>query len=184
MLFILEYLPIALFFIFYLIGDIFIATGVLMIGTVLQILGLKFMREVITPRHWIILAVVLVFGAITLLLRDEWFIKIKVTIIYVAIALLLLIGLWWRKQSPLQSLLGHEIKLPAFAWRRLTYAWVVFTLTLAVVNLYIAEYMSLDVWVNFKVFGTLAATIVFTVFTGAYMFRHHTDVEKDSKELD
>lgn len=184
MLFVLEYIPIALFFIFYLLGDIFLATAVLMLGTVLQVIGLKFMREIITPRHWIVLAVVLIFGAITLLLRDEWFIKIKVSVIYVMIALFLLIGQWWKKRSPLQLLLGDEIKLPEFAWQRLTYAWVGFTLALAVVNIYIAETMSLDAWVNFKVFGILAATLVFTVITGAYMFKHHTDTDKDAKDLD
>ncbi|CAI8159176.1 MAG: putative intracellular septation protein A [Pseudidiomarina mangrovi] len=184
MLFVLEYIPIALFFIFYLLGDIFLATAVLMLGTVLQIIGLKFMREIITPRHWIVLALVLIFGAITLLLRDEWFIKIKVSVIYVMIAGFLLVGQMWKKRSPLQLLLGDEIKLPDFAWQRLTYAWVVFTLSLAAVNLYISETMSLDAWVNFKVFGILAATLVFTVFTGAYMFKHHTDTDKDAKDLE
>lgn len=184
MLFVLEYIPIALFFIFYLMGDIFLATAVLMLGTVLQIIGMKFMRELITPRHWIVLTVVLIFGAITLLLRDEWFIKIKVSVIYVMIAVFLLVGQWWKKRSPLQLLLGDEIQLPDFAWQRLTYAWVVFTLTLAAVNIYISETMSLDAWVNFKVFGILAATLVFTVITGAYMFKHHTDTDKDAKEID
>ena len=76
MLLVLEYLPIVLFFIFYLLGDIFIATGVLMLGTVLQIIGMKFMREPVTARHWIIMWAVLIFGSITLFLHDEWFVKI------------------------------------------------------------------------------------------------------------
>ncbi|RUO49682.1 inner membrane-spanning protein YciB [Pseudidiomarina donghaiensis] len=184
MLIVLEYLPIVLFFVFYLLGDIFIATGVLMLGTILQIIGMKFMREPITTRHWIIMWAVLIFGSITLFLRDEWFVKIKVTVIYIAIALFLLIGMWWKKRSPLQSMLGSEINLPLFAWRRLTYAWVIFALALAVTNLYIAEQMSLDAWVNFKVFGTLGATLIFSVFSGAYMFKHHTDREKDAEEIE
>ncbi|PTB85452.1 septation protein A [Pseudidiomarina aestuarii] len=184
MLVVLEYLPLALFFIFYLVGDIFIATGVLMVGTVIQLIGLKFMREPITPRHWIICCLVLIFGTVTLFLRDDWFIKIKVTVIYLAIAAFLLGAMWWQKRSPLESILGQEIKLPHFAWVRLTYAWVIFCISLAVVNLYIAETMSLDAWVNFKVFGTLAATIVFTVLCGAYIFKHHTDTDKDTPEID
>ncbi len=183
MLLVLEYLPLVLFFVFYLLGDIFLATGVLMVGTLMQIIGMRFMREPITMRHWIVLWAVMIFGAITLFLQDEWFVKIKVTVIYVAIAAFLLGGLWWKKKSPLQSLLGDEINLPPFAWRRLTYAWVVFTLALAGVNLYIIEFMDLDAWVNFKVFGTLGATIVFSVFSGAYMFKHHTDREKDAEEI-
>ncbi|WP_404408075.1 septation protein IspZ [Pseudidiomarina marina] len=184
MLLVLEYLPIILFFLFYLLGDIFIATGVLMVGTVMQIVVMKFMREPVTMRHWIVMWAVLIFGSITLFLRDEWFVKIKVTVIYVAIALFLLIGMWWKKRSPLQSMLDSEINLPLFAWRRLTYAWVIFSLSLAIINVYIAEMMSLDAWVNFKVFGTLGATLIFSVFSGAYMFKHHTDREKDAEEIE
>lgn len=184
MLLFLEYLPLALFFLFYLMGDIFLATGVLMLGTVLQITALKFMKEIITPRHWIILWVVLVFGTITLLLHDEWFIKLKVSVIYVAIAAFLLGGLWWKKRSPLQAFLGEEINLPDFAWRRLTYVWVGFAIAVALVNLYIAQYWSLDAWVNFKVFGIIGATLVLSIFTGGYMFKHHTDRDKDAEEIE
>lgn len=183
MLLLIEYVPIIAFFLVYIFGDIFLATAVLMAGTVLQLVALKLCRELITPRHWIILVVVLLFGAITLLLRDEWFLKIKVSVIYVAIALFLLIGMWWKKRSPLQSMLSEEIKLPHFAWQRLTYAWVVFSLALAAINLYISAFMSLDMWVNFKVFGILAATLLFSIGSGAYMFKHHTDTEKDSPDI-
>ncbi len=184
MLVILEYIPLALFFIFYLLGDIFLATGILMVATVMQVIVIKFMREPVTMRHWIVLWAVLIFGSITLFLHDEWFVKVKVSIIYVAIALFLLIGTWWQQRSPLQAMLGHEINLPEFAWRRLTYAWVIFSLCLAALNLYIAEYMSLDAWVNFKVFGTLGATLLFSVGSGAYMFKHHTDRDQDAKEIE
>lgn len=183
MVLLLEYIPIVLFFIFYKTADIYVATAVLMAATVVQMLGLKLLKEPLTARHWVVLSMVLGFGAVTLLLHDDWFIKIKVSIIYVAIALMLLIGLWWRKKSPLQAMLGTEIQLPPFAWRRLTYAWVIFSLFMASVNLYIAELMSQEAWVNFKVFGVLALTLLFTVGTGAYMFKHHTDKDKDAEPL-
>jgi len=179
----LEYLPIVHFFVVYQIADIYQATAVLMAGTVIQMLGLRLLKEPLTARHWIILAVVLIFGAVTLFLRDDWFIKVKVSIVYAAIAVMLWGGLMWRKSSPLQAMLGNEIQLPPFAWRRLTYAWIVFSLCMAALNLYIAEYWSQEAWVNFKVFGILAITLIFTIFTGAYMFRHHTDRDKDSEEI-
>lgn len=174
----LEYLPIVAFFVVYKVVDIYMATAVLMAGTVIQLAGLKLLKHSITTRHWIILAVVMLFGAVTLLLRDEWFIKLKVSVVYVAIALFLLGGLLWKKRSPLQSMLGKDISLPDLAWSKLTYAWVVFCLALAAVNLYIAEYWSQEAWVNFKVFGILAITVVFTIATGIYMYRHSEDEEK------
>lgn len=169
---VLEYLPIIAFFVFYKLADIYVATGVLMVGTVLQILGLKLLKEPVTNRHWIILAVVMVFGAVTLFLRDDWFIKLKVSVVYIAIAALLLGGLVWKKRSPLQAMMGKDIKLPAHAWNKLTYAWIIFCAALAALNLYIAEYWSQEAWVNFKVFGILGITLVFTIGTGVYMYRH------------
>jgi len=173
----LEYLPIIAFFVFYKVADIYVATGVLMAGTVLQILTLKLLKQPITTRHWVILAVVMVFGAVTLLLHDDWFIKMKVSVVYVAIALLLLGGLFWKKRSPIQSMMGKDIKLPDTAWLKLTYAWIVFCLALAALNLYIAEFWSQEAWVNFKVFGILGITLVFTIGTGFYMYRHASEEE-------
>ncbi|RUO79545.1 inner membrane-spanning protein YciB [Pseudidiomarina taiwanensis] len=184
MLFLIEYVPLIAFFLAYIWADIFTATAVLMAGTLLQLVALRLSKEPITTRHWIVFVMVMLFGVLTLILRDEWFLKIKVSVIYAAIALFLLIGTWWGKRSPLQSLLGDEIKLPHFAWLRLTYAWVVFSLILAAINLYITLYLSLDIWVNFKVWGILAATLIFSVGSGAYMFKYHTDTENDKPETE
>lgn len=173
----LEYVPIIAFFVFYKLADIYVATGVLMAGTVVQLLGLKLLKQPITTRHWVLLAVVMVFGAVTLILRDDWFIKMKVSVVYIAIALLLLGGLFWKKRSPIQSMMGKDIKLPDTAWLKLTYAWVVFCLSLAAINFYIAQFWSQEAWVNFKVFGILGITLVFTIGTGVYMYRHASEEE-------
>ena len=173
----LEYIPIIAFFVFYKMADIYVATGVLMAGTVVQLLGLKLLKQPLTTRHWVLLAVVMVFGAVTLLLRDDWFIKMKVSVVYVAIALLLVGGLFWKKRSPIQSMMGKDIKLPDTAWLKLTYAWILFCLALAALNLYIAEFWSQEAWVNFKVFGILGITLVFTIGTGVYMYRHASEEE-------
>lgn len=87
MLLVLEYLPIVIFFIAYLLGDIFLATAALMVATLLQVVIMKLLREPVTTRHWIVMWAVLLFGGVTLFLNDDWFVKIKVTVIYIAIAL-------------------------------------------------------------------------------------------------
>lgn len=173
----LEYLPLIAFFVAYKVAGIYTATAILMAGTALQIAFLKLLKHPVTTRHWIIFAVVMVFGAITLLLRDDWFIKLKVSIIYLAIAAMLLGGLLWSKKNPLQAMLGKDIQLPTKAWNRLTYAWVIFCSGLAAINLYIAEYWTQEQWVNFKVFGILGITLVFTIGTGVYMYHQAEDTE-------
>lgn len=175
----LEYVPIIAFFVFYKLADIYVATGVLMAGTVLQVIGLKLLKYPLTTRHWVLPAVVLVFGSITLLLHDDWFIKMKVSVIYAALALFLAGSIILKKQNPIRSLRGKDMQLPDFVWLRLTYAWIIYCLFLAAINLYIAEFMSQEVWVNFKVFGILVATFVFIVCTELYIHKH-TDNEESS----
>ncbi|MDV6317056.1 inner membrane-spanning protein YciB [Idiomarina sp. HP20-50] len=173
----LEYLPIIAFFVFYKMADIYVATGVLMAGTVLQVIGLKLLKHPLTARHWILPAVVLVFGSITLLLHDDWFIKMKVSVIYIALALFLLGSILLKKRNPIKSLRGKDIELPDIIWLRLTYAWIIYCVALATVNLYIAEFWSQEAWVNFKVFGILIATFIFILCTELYINKFAEDKE-------
>ncbi|TDP31648.1 intracellular septation protein A [Idiomarina aquatica] len=168
---VLEYLPIIAFFVFYKLADIYVATGVLMAGTVLQILGLKLLKHPMTTRHWVAPLVVLGFGTLTLVLHDDWFIKLKVSVIYGAIALFLLGSLLFKRNNPIRSLRGKDLNLPDFVWARLTLAWIAYCVTLACINLYIAHYWSQEAWVNFKVFGILIATFLFILCTELYLHR-------------
>ncbi|KXS35438.1 MAG: putative intracellular septation protein A [Idiomarina sp. T82-3] len=176
---VLEYLPLVVFFVVYQMVDIFAATWALMGLTIIQLVGLKLLKQPITTRHWIVLGAVLVFGGITVFLHDDWFVKIKVSIIYVLIAALLAGTLWIKKTSPLKSLFDADIKMPDSAWNRLTYAWVITCLAIAAVNVYVAQYMSQDAWVNFKVFGIIGISLVLVVATGMYIYRHAEDMEGD-----
>ncbi|MFD2633294.1 inner membrane-spanning protein YciB [Idiomarina piscisalsi] len=173
----LEYIPIIAFFVFYKMADIYVATGVLMAGTVVQLIGLKLIRHPMTTRHWVLPLVVIGFGSLTLLLHDDWFIKMKVSVIYGAIALFLAGSLLLKKKNPIQSIRGKNIDLPDFVWIRLTYSWIVYCLFLAAINLYIAEFLSQEVWVNFKVFGILIATFLFILGTEIYINKYAEDEE-------
>ena len=62
---VLEYLPLVVFFVVYQMVDIFAATWALMGLTIVQLVGLKLLKQPITTRHWIVLGAVLVFGGIT-----------------------------------------------------------------------------------------------------------------------
>ena len=173
----LEYLPIIAFFVFYKVADIYVATGVLMAGAVVQVIGLKLLKHPLTTRHWVLPLVVIFFGSLTLILHDDWFIKMKVSAIYAAIALFLIGSLFLKKTNVIRSLRGKDIKLPDLIWLRLTYAWILFCLVLAALNLYIAEFWSQEAWVNFKVFGILAVTFLFVLGTELYIHKHTEEEE-------
>jgi intracellular septation protein len=104
--------------------------------------------------------IVLVFGALTLILHNDLFIKIKPTIIYVLFGAVLLGGLLFGK-SLLGVVFDSLFHLTEEGWRKLTLRWALFFLALAVLNEIVWRNTSTDLWVNFKVFGVVPLTLVF-----------------------
>lgn len=121
---------------------------------------------------WISAALIVVFGGLTVWLHNAWFIKWKPSILYWVFAVMLLGGRWIWKRNLLGALLSEELELPPAVWDRLMYAWAVFFLLLGAANIVVAYSWSTDVWVNFKTFGLLGLTLVFSVGTGVYMARY------------
>jgi len=115
--------------------------------------------------------VVLVFGTLTLYLRDETFIKLKPTIVYVIFALLLGAGLLLKKPV-LELLLGPVFNLTEQGWRKLTLRWALFFVAMAVVNELVWRNFSTDTWVTFKAFGSLPITFAFALSQMPLMQRY------------
>jgi intracellular septation protein len=112
-----------------------------------------------------------VFGALTLLLQDETFIKIKPTIIYLLFAGVLLGGLVFRK--PLLAMVFDSVfDLDEEGWRKLTLRWALFFLALAVLNEVVWRTQSTDFWVSFKAFGILPLTFLFGALQFPLLQRH------------
>ncbi len=161
-----DFLPVILFFVAYKVYDIYVATGVAIAAAIAQIIWCLVRREKIKPVQWIGLGFILVFGAATILLHDEFYIKIKWTLFYGLMGSLI-IGAAALGKNPLKSILGNEIDLPAEVWRKLSYSWGAFFLLLAALNQYFAMTLSLDAWVKVKVFGGTGLSLVF-VFVQAF----------------
>jgi len=118
--------------------------------------------------------IVLVFGGLTLYLRDETFIKLKPTIVYTMFAVLLAAGLLWKKPM-LELLFGPVFTLTEEGWRKLTIRWALFFAVMAVVNELVWRNVSTDAWVSFKAFGFLPLTFLFAVAQVPLMQRHGTE---------
>ena len=167
----LDFLPIVLFFGAYKFYDIYAATAVLMAATVIQTAALYVMDRKVTTMQKITLALILVFGALTLWLQDERFIKWKPTVLYAAIAIALTVTVWMFKKSFLKLMLGSQIELPDRIWMRLNLAWIVYCVFMAVINGYVAAFFSTDAWVNFKLWGYVFP-LAFIVGQGFYIAPH------------
>lgn len=174
MRFLIDFFPIALFVAAYKLHDIYVATGVLMAATIVQTGIIYAVDRKLQTLHKVTLVLVLVFGALTLFLQDERFIKWKPTVLYASMAVVLAAALWVWKKNFLQVLLGSQLKLPDAVWSRLTVAWVLYFLFMAGINAWVAAYFSTEDWVNFKLWGYIFP-VVFIVGQGLYIARYLKD---------
>ena len=180
MKFLYDLFPLLLFFAAFKLYDIYVATAVAIVASFLQV-GLFWLKHRrFETMHLVTLAVIAVFGGLTLALHDDTFIKWKPTLVYGILAALVLASQWFGKKTVIERMMSAQIALPATVWRRLNLSWGLFFLVLGAANIYVAFYYGLDldpearrdIWVNFKVFGLLGLTLLFTVIQAFFMAKH------------
>lgn len=167
----LDFIPLIIFFALYKMYDIYTATGALIVASAVQIVLTYVIYKKVEKMQIITFLMVAVFGGMTIFLHDDNFIKWKVTIVYALFAIGLTVSHLMGK-SAIKGMLGKEITLPEAVWSKINWAWTLFFTLCAILNVYVAFSLPLDVWVNFKVFGLLIATFAFTLLTGVYIYKH------------
>ena len=178
-----EFIPLVIFFIVYKSVDIYAATAALMISMGLMLVYSYLTKGKLEKMPVITFLMVLIFGSLTLIFQSDLFIKWKVTVVYLLFSLVLFVTQFYYKKPIIKQMLGKEITLPESVWNKLNSAWAVFFLILAAANLYVAFYMSQDFWVNFKVFGLMGITIVFTIFSVIYIYKYLPKPSENSDPL-
>jgi len=143
-------------------AGIFAGTAAFMAATMISLAVAHWRYHKVPVMPLVSGVIVLVFGGLTLYLRDETFIKLKPTIVYSMFALLLAAGLLWRKPL-LELLFGEAFSLTEEGWRKLTLRWTGFFVAMAVVNEIVWRNFSTDAWVSFKAFGFLPLTVLFAL---------------------
>ena len=167
----IDFFPILLFFGAFKYYDIYVGTAVLMAATVVQTGLIYWMDRRLQTMHKITLALVLLFGTLTLTLHDDRFIKWKPTVLYAAMAIGLAVSIWVMKKNFLKILLGSQLALPEAVWKKLNLIWVGYCIFMAAINGYVAAYYSTEDWVNFKLWG-YAFPLAFIVAQGFYIAPH------------
>ena len=170
-----ELLPLLAFIAAYQFGSIYTATGVIMIAMPAVLVAGRLVTGKFSTMHGISTALVLLFGAATLLLHDQRFIQLKPTAFFWALAAAFLGSQWFGRQTlterVMASALGDEPRLEASAWRALNLAWVAFYAVMGAANLLVARTLPESAWVNFKVFGITGATLLFVLGQGLWIIR-------------
>tara|TARA_B100000678_G_scaffold265735_1_gene250071 strand:+ start:73 stop:612 length:540 start_codon:yes stop_codon:yes gene_type:complete len=154
--------PLAVFFIFYTRGDLKTAILPFMIATIIAVLFSYIIEKKIPIMPTVGAVIILIFGGLTIYFDNETFFKMKPTIINLLFAGILYGGVILNK-SLLRYLLGAALKLQDEGWDILTKRWIGFFIALAILNEIIWRTQTTDIWVNFKVFGILPITFIFTL---------------------
>ena len=136
----------------------------LIVATVISIIIMYCFEKKISPMPIIGAVLVSVFGGLTIYFDNKVFFYMKPTIINILFALILMYGKFFLKKSLLQLLLENSIKLKDEGWKILTDRWIYFFVFLAFLNEMVWRTQSEEIWVQFKVFGILPITFIFTIF--------------------
>lgn len=176
----LDFLPLIVFFAVYKLYDIYMASGALIAATALAVIYSLIKFRKVEKMMIVTFVMVVIFGTLTITFHSPDFIKWKVTGIYALFSLALLFSQFVMKKILIRSMLGKEITLPDHVWSKLNVAWSLFFLACGLLNIYIAFWLPENIWVNFKVFGLTGLTLIFTLMSGIYIYRHIPEEQKKS----
>ena len=174
MKFLFDLFPVFLFFAAFQVWDIYVATGVAIAASFAQIGWLALRGRKIEPMLWASLAIIVVFGGLTLFLRDKTFIQWKPTVLYWLFGTVLAGGALTGRNL-IKAMMSKQVALPEPVWARLNWSWAGFFACMGAANLYVAYNFSESVWVNFKLFGGIGLMLLFVLAQGLVLARYVED---------
>ena len=178
---ILEIGPLAIFFIGNAKFGIFAATTAFMVAISISLIASRIIFGKIAVMPMITGVFVLIFGGLTIWLQDETFIKLKPTIVNLIFASIMFGGLLFNKLI-WKLLFSHVFQLDDLGWRKLQILWGCYFVILAILNEFVWRNYSTDTWVNFKVFGIMPLTFVFSLALLPLLTRHQLVDEADQAD--
>ncbi|OQX13056.1 MAG: septation protein A [Thiothrix lacustris] len=160
---------------------ILFATLVIILATIVQNALYFAMHRRFERMHLITLAILIVFGTLTLFLKDPIFIKWKVSIINWGFALAFLLSQYIGARKTLtERMMSSAIQVPAAIWINTNRLWVGFFIFIGVLNLIVAYTFSEEIWVDFKLFGVLGLTFAFIIAQVFYLQKHALETPENT----
>jgi len=169
--------PLAIFFFYYYNNDkdLSVAIPPLIVATLVALTVIWFLEKKIPMMPLISGILITFFGGLTIYFDNPIFIYVKPTIINILFALALFFGKYFTNEPILKKIMGKSIKLTDMGWDLLNKRWMIFFLCLAILNECIWRTQTEEFWVNFKVWGMLPITLVFTIFQVSLINKHKID---------
>ena len=162
--FLTDFGPLLIFFTVYYKGgkNLVAAIPSLIVATLLAILLIYYLEKRIPYIPLVGAVLISIFGGLTIFFNNPIFIYLKPTVINILFATGLLIGKLMFNKNFLKLFFEGSLKLEDLGWNKLMYRWVFFFIFLAIINEIIWRTQSEETWINFKVWGILAITFIFT----------------------
>ena len=172
--FVTDFGPLMVFFFFYYNGDknLKIAIPPFIVATLLALLIVWMIEKKIPMVPLIGGILISLFGGLTIYFDNPIFLYIKPTIINILFGLTLLFGKFFTKEPILKKIMGKSISLSIIGWNLLNKRWMMFFFILAILNECVWRTQSEEFWVNFKVWGLLPITFIFTAFQIPLINKH------------
>ena len=175
--FITDFGPLLIFFFFYYDSnkDLKVAIPPFIIATIISLVVVWFLEKKIPMVPLLGGVLITLFGGLTIYFDNPVFIYIKPTIINLLFGLALLFGKYFTNEPILKKMLGKSIALTNEGWEILNKRWMLFFFALAILNELVWRTQSEEFWVNFKVWGLLPITFIFTAFQVSIITKHKID---------
>ena len=175
--FITDFGPLLIFFFFYYDSnkDLKVAIPPFIIATIISLVVVWFLEKKIPMVPLLGGVLITLFGGLTIYFDNPVFIYIKPTIINLLFGLALLFGKFFTDEPILKKMLGKSISLTNEGWEILNKRWMIFFFGLAILNELVWRTQSEEFWVNFKVWGMLPITIIFTAFQIGLINKYKTN---------
>ena len=164
--------PLLLFFAANAKFGIFAATGVFIVAIIVAMMVSLVLTRHVTALQLFSAVMVVVMGGLTLYFHNETFIKIKPTIYYAFVAVVLGYG-YFANKPVLKSVLGSAYPgLDATGWAKLTRNWALFFLAMGIANEAVWRTQTTEFWISYKLWGAMPATLLFAVANVPMLMRH------------
>ena len=169
--------PLAIFFFFYYNSDknLKVAIPPLIVATIISVLLVWILEKKVPMVPLLGGIFITLFGGLTIYFDNPIFIYIKPTIINILFGLALIFGRFFTQEPVLKKLMGKSISLTNEGWNVLNKRWIYFFFGLAILNELVWRTQSEEFWVNFKVWGLLPITFIFTAFQIGLINKYKTN---------
>ena len=156
--------PLAIFFFFYYNSDknLKVAIPPLIVATIISVLLVWILEKKVPMVPLLGGILITLFGGLTIYFDNPIFIYMKPTIINILFALALFFGKYFTNEPVLKLILGKTLPMSDEGWRILNVRWTYFFIFLAILNEIVWRTQTEEFWVNFKVWGMLPITFIFT----------------------